>query len=314
MMSRRSLLLLSLASLLLLHRPAFAGAWTQEPGHFYTSLSFAYYFADNAIDDTGMAVPLQIVRTKPRFSQVASRFSDSTISLYGELGLWPKHLNVVFYVPVQKFLQDEAKDGMSGYSDSGVGDSTLALKYKFYDCAFVFSGQFEIGVPSGNALNKNIPTGDNEWSYEGRLLFGKAFERIPLFIDLEVGFRKRTTGLTLDHGFTGAIHPINYSDDIPLFLQVGYNLRFKTAHFSKSLLILANLNGIFSTRDGDKTMMDPVSGVSSTANNASFLAAGLGLSWNVIGGLLVNFDSRFFLWGQNTGQGYSFSGGLGYSW
>jgi hypothetical protein len=302
------------ALLLLLPVRARAGAWTQEPGHFYLTASYTYFFATQAVDDGGASHNLQIPENLGGLlAQADARYTDSTLALYGEVGLWPRHLNLVFYVPVYKWVGLTAIDDSGSFGDSGVGDATVALKYKFYDCKFVVSGQVELGIPSGNALKTHIPTGDNEWSYEGRLMMAKDFYPVPLFLDVEVGFRKRNSGEVMDHGFTTNIHTIKYSDDIPFLVMLGLKLQSQRL-WKQALLIMATANGILSTRDGDATMTDPISGVSATANNQSFVAAGLGLSWNVAAGLLLNFDSRFFLWGENTGKGYSFSGGLGYSW
>jgi hypothetical protein len=302
------------AVLLLWSRPARAGAWTLEPGHFYLTAGYTYYFANEVVDDAGMAAPLQTIK-RGAFQLIDARYTDQTLALYGEVGLWPRHFNLVFYVPVYKWVGIAGidPDDDTSFGEEGVGDSTVALKYKIYDCKFVLASQFEVGIPSGNALKEKIPTGDNEWSYELRVMAAKDFHPVPLFFNVEVGYRLRTSGTVMVRGISTNVIDVNYSDDISLLAQLGLKLNFER-FWRHSLLVLASFNGIISTRNGDQTMADLATGVSATANNQSFLAAGLGVTWNVVAGLLLSFDSRIFLWGQNTGKGYSFTGALGYAW
>jgi len=150
---------------------AFAGAWTAKEGDSY--LKGAVNFFD----------------TNSRFGPEGTfeNFSNTNFNVYWEYGVKD---NLTFFATGSLTDLENTADGVTTSGD-GVSDIDVGLRYRLIDGPVIVSVQGLFKAPYLYDENAELPIGNGQEDFEGKLLFGKSFGELG-YGGLEVGYRVRT--------------------------------------------------------------------------------------------------------------------------
>lgn len=151
----------------------FAGAWSQQKGHFYTKMTFIYSDASGIYGSTSPA-----------------EFTDYAVYFYGEYGFF-NQTTIILNTPVFKQSQNEAifvRGKSTGYL---AGDLELQAKYQFLSKPVVASALGGIKIPVVYDIVDNPPLGNGETDYDTKFLLGASFYPIPAYATGDIGYRFR---------------------------------------------------------------------------------------------------------------------------
>ncbi|UTW44421.1 hypothetical protein KFE80_08430 [bacterium SCSIO 12696] len=199
---------------------AHAGAWVGEKGSGYHKIAYNAFDADDFFGD----------------NDGFENFQNDSISYYFETGLGNK-LALFGSLSLQDLEQT-----ISGQetSSSGLSDLELGLRYSLVDSsAYVLSAAFTFKAPYLYDEDDDLPRGNGQEDYEGRLLFGKSLNKYGYF-GAELGYRLRSG---------------TPSDEIRYLLEYGFNatenLYFRTkldgTESANNASVFLNNNGNLST-------------------------------------------------------------------
>lgn len=170
---KNKLLKLTSLSLLTFAIPssAFAGAWTAKQGENYLKGAVNFF------------------ETSSRFGPEGDfeNFQNTNFNVYWEHGLRD---DLTFFA-TGSLTDLENESGGQETSGSGVGDIDLGLKYRLVDGPVIISVQGLFKAPYLYSENSELPLGNGQEDFEGKLLFGKSFGELG-YGGLEVGYRVRT--------------------------------------------------------------------------------------------------------------------------
>lgn len=175
----------------------FAGPWPRAKGTGIIQLGFSTIGYNKVYDDKG---------TK---QTIGSDVRDNVISLFGEYGV-VENVTASIVVPFklitvsnQLFLND-SKAG-------NIGDIDLGVKYTWHNSnGLVLSSEVLLGLPTGKtASTGGLYLGDGEFNVLARVLAGKSFYPIPLYLSGDAGFNFRSN---------------NFSNDVQFGLEAGYGI------------------------------------------------------------------------------------------
>ncbi len=150
---------------------AFAGAWTAPQG------------------DTYLKGALNFFETSSRFGPEGTfeNFQNTNFNVYFEHGLKD---NLTFFATGSYTDLENRADGVET-SGSGVGDIDIGLRYRLIDGPVIVSVQGLFKAPYLYSEDSELPLGNGQEDFEGKLLFGKSFGDLG-YGGLEVGYRVRT--------------------------------------------------------------------------------------------------------------------------
>ena len=150
---------------------AFAGAWTAKQGENYLKGAVNYF------------------ETSSRFGPEDGfeNFQNTNFNAYWEHGLKD---NLTFFATGSLTDLENVSNGQET-SGSGVGDIDLGLKYRLVDGPVIISVQGLFKAPYLYSEDSELPLGNGQEDFEGKLLFGKSFGPLG-YGGLEVGYRVRT--------------------------------------------------------------------------------------------------------------------------
>ena len=207
------------------------------------------------------------------------------------------------------FSSQETKDGT--YSVSGVGDSLVGLKYKWFDRAqWVSALDLVLGVPSGDKgafgnvtgkLDQPIPLGDGEYDFAVTGVVSKSLYPIPVYISASLAYRFRTTSGTTSYG-----------NDIPWSVDAGYTFTFledKPDDWFKSVTIYSALRGLIATKDFNIGSVS-AQAATGTLPSQEFITIQPGVLFQIHKNVGINSNFAYNLAGSNTGAGYGYRVGL----
>ena len=150
---------------------AFAGAWTANQGDSY--LKGAVNFFD----------------TSSRFGPEDGfeSFQNTNFNVYWEYGVKD---NLTFFATGSLTDLENTANGVTT-SGSGVSDIDVGLRYRLIDGPVIVSVQGLFKAPYLYNENAELPIGNGQEDFEGKLLFGKSFGDLG-YGGLELGYRVRT--------------------------------------------------------------------------------------------------------------------------
>ena len=150
---------------------ASAGAWTAPQGDSY--LKGAINFFD----------------TNSRFGPEDGfeNFQNTNFNVYWEYGVQD---NLTFFATGSLSDLENTSDGVTT-SNTGVGDIDVGLRYRLIDGPVIVSVQGLFKAPYLYSEDNELPLGNGQEDFEGKLLFGKSFGELG-YGGLEVGYRVRT--------------------------------------------------------------------------------------------------------------------------
>ena len=155
----------------LLPTQASAGAWTAKEGDQY------------------LKGAVNIFETSSRFGPEGrfENFSNTNFNVYWEYGIKD---NLTFFATGSLSDLENRSDGVET-SQTGVGDIDVGLRYRLVDGPIIVSVQGLFKAPYLYDNNSELPLGNGQEDFEGKVLFGKSFGQFG-YAGLEAGYRFRT--------------------------------------------------------------------------------------------------------------------------
>jgi hypothetical protein len=222
---------LVLLSLQLISISVFGQAWTKAKGKSFTKIDYSTIQSVKQFNDAGIIVD-------------ADKLSNNSINFYTEYGL-TNRLTIVAHLPY-------VSNALDNVSNSGIGDTDIALRYALKTSGLALSTTFQAGLPIGKNTDVNgLFTGDGEFNQMIKLNAGTGSNK--WWTQLGVGFNNRTKG---------------YSDEIRFDAELGYKL------FSEKLLTILKIGSITSRNNGS---INSLSKRGLYANNVEYFAPALEL-------------------------------------
>jgi hypothetical protein len=150
---------------------ASAGAWTAKKGDNYLKGAVNYFETNNRFGpENGF-----------------ENFQNTNFNVYWEHGIRD---DLTFFATGSLTDLENQSNGQET-SGSGVGDIDLGLKYRLIDGPVIVSIQGLFKAPYLYDSESELPLGNGQEDFEGKLLFGKSFGDLG-YGGLEVGYRIRT--------------------------------------------------------------------------------------------------------------------------
>jgi len=165
--------LISLSALALgiaIPEAALAGAWTAKQGESYLKEAVNYF------------------ETNSRFGPENGfeSFRNVNYNLYWEYGVKD---NLTFFTQGALTKTRNTDSGVTTFG-SGISDIDLGLRYRLTDGPVIVAVQGLFKAPYLYDQDAELPIGNGQEDYEGRVLFGKSFDELG-YGGLEVGYRLR---------------------------------------------------------------------------------------------------------------------------
>ena len=204
---------------LLIPAQAFAGAWTAKKGDNYLKGAVKYF------------------ETSSRFGEEGTfeNFRNTNFNVYWEHGVRD---DLTFFATGSLTDLENQADGITT-SGTGVGDIDLGLKYRLIDGPVIVSVQGLFKAPHLYDENSELPLGNGQEDFEGKVLFGKSFGELG-YGGLELGYRVRTDD------------PV---DEFRFLVEYGFDVSDKT-------YLRAKLDGIHAAGNSNVDL-----GIATTADN-----------------------------------------------
>ena len=177
---------------LALPNTAFAGAWTAGEGENYLKGAVNYFETSNRFGpENGF-----------------ENFQNTNLNIYWEHGVKD---NLTFFATGSLTDLENVTDGQET-SGSGVGDIDVGLRYRLVDGPVIVSVQGLFKAPYLYSDDAELPLGNGQEDFEGKVLFGKSFGAYG-YGGLELGYRVRTDD------------PV---DEFRFLVEYGFDLNEKT--------------------------------------------------------------------------------------
>ena len=155
----------------LLPSQAFAGAWTAKQGDQYLKGAVNYFETSNRFGpEDGF-----------------ENFRNINFNVYWEYGIQD---DLTFFSTGSLTNLENQADGVET-SQTGVGDIELGLRYRLIDGPVIVSVQGLFKAPYLYDDDADLPLGNGQEDFEGKILFGKSFGKYG-YGGLEAGYRFRT--------------------------------------------------------------------------------------------------------------------------
>jgi hypothetical protein len=255
-----------------------AGAWSQEQGHFYLKFSGLLYASDEFYDDMGQKRPM---------GMDDDRFESGKAFLYLEYGLM-KRLTVITQLQ-QGVITSENK--LMRSRTMGVGDFDFGVKYQVMDTPLVLAPFVAVKIPTGYHNNYDPALGTGKVDVETRLLIARSFYPWPVYIGVDGGYR-----------LNGGI----YSNQIPYFLEIGGSPHRK-------VFVKGYIDGKDTlTRKSQNT--GEIDFSSLWVFEGDFTKMGVSIALNLRGSLWGDLLIERIVTGENSGAGGSFGVGVAYKY
>jgi hypothetical protein len=180
---------------LLLSWPAIAGAgaWTLPQGELWSKVSYfrqatdEWYIANAEFVDGERSQPGD--RRPYRFD---GEYDSQAVFLEAFFGVTDR-LDLGVQVP---FFDQEFADATRDEppSDSGFSDIRLFAKFNLLQKPLVLTAKAGVKLATGEFLNEDglIPVGEGQRDYEFVTQMGRSFWPLPLYVNLDAGYRIRT--------------------------------------------------------------------------------------------------------------------------
>lgn len=179
--------------LLLIPSFAHAQAWTLDPGEGYLRLSVGLTAASERFAADGTVVPYD-ARLE---GTSGAAFRDESMYLYGEVGLLDQ-LTLTASVPVKRVtLRDPGAGEPVARENTDLGTARLGLRLGLEDAVGLddrsaLAVTFGIGLPLGYQRNVVPTVGAGQVDGELLVAYGRAFDPIPAYAQLALGYRLRS--------------------------------------------------------------------------------------------------------------------------
>ena len=206
-----------------------AGAWTLPKGKFWGKVTYfqqttnEWYvaspqFIDGQVVSTGQRARYNFngqYESKAFFAEVFYGLSDRF-----DLGVQVPYFDQSF--------ADETRG--QPVSDAGLSDMRVFAKMRLIDKPFLFSLKTGVKMPTGEFKNEDglIPVGEGQWDYDFVAQLGRSFWPLPLYGNVDIGYRVRTKNDEIDR---------DPGDEWFLNAELGYNITSKLMLMGKYELL-----------------------------------------------------------------------------
>jgi len=150
---------------------AHAGAWTAKQGQQYLKGAVNYFDTSSRFGEEG----------------TFENFRNQNFNVYWEYGIQD---DLTFFATGSLTDLENRADGVET-SNTGVGDVELGLRYRLIDGPVVVSLQGLFKAPYLYSEDAELPLGNGQEDYEGKILFGSSFGPLG-YGGLELGYRHRS--------------------------------------------------------------------------------------------------------------------------
>ena len=248
---------------------ASAGAWVPAVGSSYQKFALNYFEADNFFGE----------------NDEFEEFTSESATYYFEAGIFD---NVALFgsLPLQDLRQ---RTGGNTTQSFGIGDVELGVRYQWQAEPFVVSTSFTFKAPYFYDENAELPRGNGQEDFEGRLLIGKSLGRFGYF-GLEGGYRLRTD---------------DPSDELRYLVEYGFGVG-DNLYFRTKLDGIQSVNNASEIFDGSGNLSVPAQFDLGKLELTTGWNFGSGSRWG------TEFTYTRDLFGDNTLQGNTFQIGLTY--
>ena len=258
-MFRNSISVVLLFLILSVHS-ALAGPWPRKEGKTFLQLGFSTIGYNKVYGDDSRKYP------------IGSDVRDNVLQLFVDYGL-TERLSVTAMIPM-KFLSTTGKSGAASFSTSGISDIDFSMRYNWFrSSGYVISNEVLLGLPSGKSNDPNgLLLGDGEFNVLLKILAGRSFYPIPLYVSADIGYNIRSEGNSDNVLYRG------HSDDVLYNIEAGYG-------FMESRLYLILLISGKESTSRVPSVPNPAGGFGLYTNNQEYTA------W--IGKVLYKFDPMY---------------------
>jgi hypothetical protein len=173
--------------------PAAAGPWTPERGHGQVIATFAVYSTRESFTQQGD-------RSEFGFD---GKFRKREINPYFELGVTDR----LTFIANTFVIRSEFSNAFGAQKNSGLGDSTIGLRYRVTDTnrPVIVAMQGLVKLPTAGSGQPNL--GNRQVDVDGRLVVGGSLGKSsrPPFWTVEGGYRYRAEGPADELRFEGTL-------------------------------------------------------------------------------------------------------------
>ncbi len=194
---------------------AWAGAWTAKQGDSYLKGAVNHFETSNRFGpEDGF-----------------ENFRNTNFNVYWEYGVKD---DLTFFATGSLADLENTSEGVTT-TGSGVSDIDVGLRYRLIDGPVIVSVQGLFKAPYLYDENAELPIGNGQEDFEGKLLFGKSFGALG-YGGLEVGYRVRTEA------------PV---DEFRYLVEYGFDLNDRT-------YLRTKLDGIHAASSTDNDVSGPL--------------------------------------------------------
>jgi hypothetical protein len=231
-------LVLGLA-LLGLAAEAGAGAWTLPKGKFWGKVTYFQQATDEWYVASPQFIAGRIVEPGDRSRyNFEGEYESKAIFAEGFYGLSDR-LDVGVQVPYfDQTFSDQTRS--EAVSDAGLSDIRVFAKFRLIDKPFLLTLKTGAKMPTGEFKNEDglIPVGEGQWDFDFIAQVGRSFWPLPLYGNVDVGYRIRTKNDEIDR---------DPGDEWFLNAELGYNITRKLMLMSKYELLRSDPSIEFGT-------------------------------------------------------------------
>jgi len=275
-----------------------AGAWTLPRGKVWAKLSYLQHNTGEwytsrqgfrvVFDKQQLPKTLEIKPGQRVRYDFAGQYASKAVFAEAFYGLTDR-LDIGVQIPMlnQNFSSETGLDR----TDEGLGDIRLFSKFRLVQKPFIFSLKSGVKMPTGKFKNEDglIPVGAGQWDFDFIAQIGRSFWPLPLYGNLDVGYRIRTINDEIGR---------DPGDEWSLNAELGYNITQKWLLTGKYEVL----------RSDPATEFGGIS-IRSQINRITYLAPSLLYQWNkhtaLEAGLRLSLNGRNYPAGRQLVFGVS---------
>ena len=281
--------LIRLGVLLCCPAGAFAGAWTLPQGQLWTKVTFFQQEADEwylaSPEFIGGKVQQAGARRPYRFN---GNYRSKAVFMEAFYGVTDR-LDLGVQLP---YLSQEYADDtlFESPSESGLSDVRVFAKWRALSAPAVLTLKLGAKAPTGEFVNADgvVPVGEGQWDFDFVGQVGRSFWPLPLYANLDVGYRVRLKNKEIDR---------DPGDEWFFNAEVGVNL-------TRRLLFMTKLEGLRGEASTDFGVIRNESQIKRITYLTPALSLGLGEQ------AALELGLRYTLGGRNFPAGHQVTLGL----
>ena len=182
-----------------------AGPWPRKQGSTFLQLGFSTIGYNKVYGDDS------------RKYSIGSDVRDNVVQLFLDYGVTDR-LTASAMIPMKFLSVSGNTSGAASFSKSGISDVDLSMRYNWFrGNGFAISNEILLGFPSGKSSDASgLLLGDGEFNVLLKLLAGRSFHPLPLYVSADIGYNIRS------EGNSDIVANRGHSDDVLYNLEAGY--------------------------------------------------------------------------------------------